>query len=56
MTQQKDMTRKQFLSVVGAFFGLALLSRWPFGGPSRAAAKPESGSYGNQSYGGTTRQ
>jgi hypothetical protein len=49
----RDMTRKEFLGALTAFFGLFLLSRLPFGGNSKQSVPPASGSYGTSTYGGT---
>jgi len=50
------MTRKEFLSVIAAFFGLAVLSRLPFGGGATQNGSHTPGSYGNAPYGGTPQQ
>jgi hypothetical protein len=48
----RDMTRKEFLSAVLAFVGLAVLSRLPLGGGSTRHKPHQPGSYGNHPYGG----
>jgi hypothetical protein len=50
------MTRKEFLTYLGSFVGLFLLSRLPFGGATKQSSARTPGSYGNHSYGGTTNQ
>lgn len=49
-----DMTRKEFLSLAGAFFGLALLSRLPFGSRTNPLVRRTPNSYSNSTYGGST--
>jgi hypothetical protein len=48
----REMTRKEFLSIVMAFFGLTLLNRLPFtrGGKYHTVQAPDT--YGNNVYGG----
>lgn len=53
---QQDMTRKEFLSVVAALFGLAVLSRLPLGGGMKSGDAHTPGSFGNHVYGGGKRQ
>lgn len=48
----RDMTRKEFLAILGSFLGLFLLSRLPWAGTPKAQATQASGSYGNNVYGG----
>lgn len=51
----RDMTRKEFLSVVAAFFGLVVLSRLPFGAGTKQNGSDTPGSYGNNTYGGSKK-
>jgi hypothetical protein len=48
----KEISRKQFLGFIGAFFAFFMLSRLPLGGGTKTFAKKNSGSYGNNVYGG----
>jgi len=47
----RDMTRKEFLTYLGSFLGLFLLSRLPWAGSKTQTAQTP-GSYGNHVYGG----
>ena len=48
----RDITRKEFLTYLGSFLGLFVLTRLPGGGTSRPSAQWNPGSYGNHPYGG----
>jgi hypothetical protein len=52
----KEMTRKQFLGVVGACFGLLILRRLQIGGDPKPLALQHDDSYGNGSYGGQKKK
>jgi hypothetical protein len=52
----KEMSRKQFLNTVFAFFGLFLLSRLPLGGKTSSLTHPTIGTYGNDPYGGAQKK
>jgi hypothetical protein len=52
----KEISRKEFLSVVAAFFGILALSRLPFGQAQRQLTASTPSSYGNNAYGGVPKK
>jgi uncharacterized membrane protein YeaQ/YmgE (transglycosylase-associated protein family) len=52
---RNDMTRKEFLGIVGAFVAFIVLRRLPLSGDaSKTLTRLKPGSYGTNTYGGTT--
>lgn len=51
----KEISRKDFLGFIGAFFAFFMLSRLPFSGGTKKLARQSQGSYGNDVYGGNRK-
>jgi hypothetical protein len=50
-----EISRKDFLGFIGAFFAFFLLSRLPMSGGTKKALRQPPASYGNDVYGGNGR-